>query len=154
VSRSQVSKKKGEQFHEDANITGDSVRLSRASGNVQYCRTSSLFLTGLEVPTCILVLGLTTSLVKTFNSLDENCTESLRSEDCKMIHEARGGLRFSIATAVLACVDVAIGLFTLRKPILPDWLVLTIDSTTAGFFMGSGSVSIYLRSYQTLIMAD
>lgn len=58
-----------------------------------------------------------------------------------MIHATHGGVRFAIATAVLAFVDVVIGLFALWKPVLPDWIITTLDSTVAGFYLGTGSVS-------------
>lgn len=60
--------------------------------------------------------------------------------------ETLGGLRFSIATGVIALFDYVLGLWHFchwysedRKPTVPDWAVTAIDSLTAGLYLGSGS---------------
>lgn len=96
-------------------------------------------LTRQQIPVALIALGLTASLLPTFQTLDADCEAAISGVECRRIGETVGGLKFSIGTAVLAILDVSIGLAAMWYPAVPSWLILTLDSMTAGFYIGSGS---------------
>lgn len=99
----------------------------------------------LQLPIALIALGLTASLIPTFDALNDNCppdTLEFHGIPCRRLHETQGGLHFGLATTLLALVDFGVGAVDLWKPdlpFLPHWLILTCDSVTAGFYLGSGS---------------
>lgn len=96
----------------------------------------------IQIPVALIALALTASLLPTFTSLDDDCTTAIEGIECKRISQTVGGLRYSIATSVLALVDVAVGIAALWLSSLPSWfavVTVTLDSVTAGFYLGAGS---------------